>query len=76
MGVDLSGSNISVTEKALNGAQVGAIHEKVGGKTMTKSVRGDMFGDASKTGIFLNDTLNRARTKSTKISRGVRNILI
>lgn len=43
---------------------------------MAESVRGDMFGDASKTGILLNDTLNRARTKSTKISRGVRNILI
>lgn len=76
MGIDLGGSNVSVTEKTLNGTQVGAIHEKVGGKTMAEGVRGDMFGDASKTGILLNDTLNRARTKSTKISRGVRNILI
>lgn len=76
MCIDLGGSNVSVTEKTLNGTQVGAIHEKVGSKTMTKSVRGDMFGDASKTGILLNDTLNRAGTKSAKISRGVRNILI
>ena len=45
MGVDLGGANIGMTKKSLNGADIGAIHEEVGGKGMTKSVGGDVLSD-------------------------------
>ncbi len=35
-----------MAEKGLDRAKIGAVHEKVGSKRMTKSVGGNMFGNA------------------------------
>lgn len=43
---------------------------------MTKGVGGDVFGDAGKAGIFLDNPFDRTWTESAKIARGVRYILI
>ena len=59
MGVDLGSGDIGVSKHGLNGADVGAIHQEIGGEAMSQSVRGNMFGDTGKFGIFLDDTLDR-----------------
>lgn len=43
---------------------------------MTESVGGDVFGDASETGVFFDHTLNGARGDAAKITRGVGGLLI
>lgn len=52
MGVDLCRADITVAKHTLDAANIGAIHEKVGGKAVAHGVRADVFGDASKAGIF------------------------
>lgn len=76
VGVDLSGGDVGVAEKALDGAEVSAIHNEVGSKGVTKGVGGDVFGDAGDAGIFLNDALNRTGSKAAKIARGGDGLLV
>ena len=58
MGVNLRGSNISVTEQALNRTDVSAVHEEIGGKTMAQSMGSDVFSDTGKSGVFADDAFN------------------
>ncbi len=46
VGVDQGGFDIFVTEKFLDGADVVAVFEEVGGEGMTEGMAGDVFGDA------------------------------
>lgn len=56
--VDLSSGNVGMAEEGLDGTKIGAVHDEIGGKRMTKSVGGDMFGDAGNAGVFFDETLN------------------
>ncbi len=71
VGVDLGGGDVGVAEHGLDGAEIGAIHKEVGGKTMAESVRGDMLGDAGKLGISLDDALDGAGSETPIIAGGV-----
>lgn len=44
--IDLRSRDTAVPEHALHAANVGAIHEQVGGETVAHRVRADMLGDA------------------------------
>lgn len=52
MGINLSGGNISMTQKLLDGAQVGAIIQQMGGKAVPEGVGMDLMGDISLKGIL------------------------
>ena len=52
VGINLSGSNVGVTEHHLNRADIGAIGKQVSGKTVADDVRSDFFGDAGLDGIL------------------------
>lgn len=46
MEIDFCGQNIAVTQERLNGPQVGAVVQKVGGKAVFEGVRRNMFIDS------------------------------
>lgn len=46
MSVDLRGADVGVAEHHLDRADVGAVLEKVGGKTMAQTVRRNSLGNA------------------------------
>ena len=46
MGVDLGGLDTGVAEQFLDGANIGATFEQMGGKAMAKSMARGMFGNA------------------------------
>lgn len=71
VGIDLGSGDVGVAEHGLDGAEIGAIHKEVGGKTMAESVRGDMLGDAGKLGISLDDALDGAGSETPIIAGGV-----
>ena len=54
--VDLSGADVGVAEHGLDGAEVGTVHEKVGGKGMAQSVRRHMFRDAGEASVFFDNS--------------------
>ncbi len=58
MGVDLGGADVGVAEHGLNGAEVGAVHEEVGGEAVTEGVGGDVFRDAGLLCVGLDDTFD------------------
>lgn len=58
VGVDLGGGDVGVTEHGLDRANVGAVHEEVGGETVTEGVRGDVFCDAGFFGVELDDAFD------------------
>lgn len=58
VGVDLGGANVGMAEHGLDGADVGAIHEKVGCERVTESVRGNMLRDAGEASVFFDDALD------------------
>jgi len=60
VGVNLGGGDIGVAEEALDAADVGAVHEQVGGETVAQGVRGDVFGDAGGFGVALYEALDAA----------------
>lgn len=74
--VDLGGGNVGVTEEGLDRAQVGAVHKKVGGKTVTQSMRSDMFGDAGVASVSLDDALNTSGGETAIVARGGRDLEI
>lgn len=69
--VDLGGADVAVAEEGLDGADVGAVHEKVGSEAVAESVGGDVLGDAGGAGVFLDDALDAARGEAAEIARGV-----
>ena len=71
MGVDLGGADVGVAEHGLDGAEVGAVHEEVGGEAVTEGVGGDVFGDASHAGVFLDDALDGTGGKAAIIAGSV-----
>lgn len=71
MGVNLSGTDVAVAEERLDRAKIGAVHKEVSGERMAESVWGNVFGDASKTGIFFDNALNRASGEAAKIARSI-----
>lgn len=60
-----------MAEEGLDGADVGPVHEEVGGEGMTESVWGDMFGDICKTGIFFDNPGDGTGSEAAKIARSV-----
>jgi len=46
VGINLSRGDTTVAKQELNGAQVRAVTEEIGGETMTQSVRCNWFCDA------------------------------
>ena len=71
VGVDLGGGNVGVAEHGLNGAEIGAVHEEVGGEGVTEGVRGDVLGDAGGAGATFDNALNAAGGEATIISGSV-----
>ena len=65
-----------MTEKGLDGADVGAVHEKIGSKRVAKGVRRDVLGDAGHFGVFFYDTLDGARGETAKIAGSVNGLLV
>ena len=52
MGVDHGGADVFVSEQFLDGADVVAVLEEVGGKGVAKGMTGDTFSDAGFAGGF------------------------
>lgn len=75
MGVNLSGANVGVAEHGLDRADVGTVHEEIGGEAVAESMRGDMFGDAGRAGVFFDNTFNRAGSEPAKVARGINGAL-
>lgn len=69
--IDLGGRNVGVTEESLDRAEVGAVHQKVGGERMTKSVGRDVLRDAGGAGVFFDNTLDGAGSETTIVAGGV-----
>lgn len=63
-----------MTEHSLNGTKISTVHEKIGGKRMTKRMWSDVFGNASKFGVFFDNSLNRTRSKTTIVARGINGV--
>ena len=51
MGINLGGGNIGMTEKELDGTEICASFQEVGGKGMAQDVRGHLRGNASVQGV-------------------------
>ena len=60
MGVDLRGRDVGVAEELLHGAEVGAVHEEVGGKAVAEEVRVDLVRDARLCGACDDEALDGA----------------
>lgn len=71
VGVDLGGGDVGVAEHGLDGTDVGAVHEQVGGEAMAKSMRRDVLGNAGCVGVFLDDAFDRARSEAAEITRSI-----
>lgn len=69
--VDLGCGDVGVTEKSLNGAKVGAVHEEIGCERMTESMRGDVLSDAGGFGIFFDNALDRTGGQAAIVSRSI-----
>ena len=68
MGIDLGGGDIAVPQHRLNRAQVGAIHQQVGGERVAQGVGSDMLRDAGCLSIFTDDSLDRAGSQTTSFA--------
>ena len=68
MGVDLGGGDIAVPQHRLNRAQVGTIHQQIGGERVAQSVRGDVLSDAGCLSIFTDDSLDRAGSQAASFA--------
>lgn len=63
MRIDLRGCDRSVAEHCLDGANIGAVAEEVGGVGVAQSMRADFFAyDACLSCIFLDYSLDTARS--------------
>ena len=71
VGVNLGGRDVGVAEHGLDRAEIGAVHEEVGGEAVAESVGGDMFRNAGFAGVFLDDAFDRAGGKAAIIAGSV-----
>ena len=69
--VDLGGGDVGVAEHGLDGAEVGAIHEKVGSEAVAEGVWGNVLGDTGHFGVFLDDTLDGARSEAAEVAGSI-----
>lgn len=76
MGVDLGGADVGVTEEGLDGADIGTIHEEIGGEGMAEGVRGDVLGDAGLPRVFFDHALDGSRREAAVVARGVDGALV
>ncbi len=58
VGVDLGSADVGMAEHGLDGAEVSAVHEEVGGEAVAESVRGDMLRDAGFFCVGLDDAFD------------------
>ena len=68
VGVDLGGRRIIKTKHRLNRAQVGTIHQQVGGERVAQGVGSDMLSDAGCLSIFADDSLDRAGSQTASFA--------
>lgn len=76
VGVDLGGGDVGVAEHGLDGAEVGAVHEEVGGEAVAEGVGGDVLCDASFAGVFLDDTFDGAGSEAAEVAGSVEFALV
>ncbi len=69
--VDLGGGDVGVAKHCLDGANVGAVHEEIGGKAVAESVGGNVLRDAGFFGVGLNDAFDGAGGEATIVAGGV-----
>lgn len=62
-GIDLGGGDVGMTEHFLNGAEVCAASEEMGGKAMAKEVRLHFVAQAAEGGVALNPIPNGLSTE-------------
>ena len=67
MGVNLRGGNAGVAEQGLDGADVRAVLQEVGGKAMAQRMRGNFFDNAGQAAIFFYNALDLARGQAWNI---------
>ena len=60
MGVDHGGFDIFVSEEFLDGADIVAVLEEMGGEGMAGGVATDVFGDVGRSGGLIEGFLNAA----------------
>ena len=60
VGIDLGGGYVGVAEEGLDGAEVGAVFEEVGGEGVADDVGSDLSGDTGLYRVALHDALDRA----------------
>lgn len=70
MGIDLRRADICVPQEVLNIADIGALFEEMGGKTMTKRMKWDFFGDDSSFASLFKYFLSRPRCEFTSLITG------
>ena len=64
VGVHLGGGQADVTEQFLDGAQIRAHLEQVGGERVAQAVRGDTHADAGAQAVALHEPLHRPRAQA------------
>lgn len=69
--VNLGGANVGVAKHSLDAAEVGAVHQEVGGEGVAEGVRGDVFGDAGGSCVVVDDALDGAGGEATEVAAGV-----
>jgi len=68
VGVDLGRADVGVAEHGLDAAEVGAVHEEVGGERVAQSVWSDVFGDAGEFGVVVDDALDAAGSETAEVT--------
>lgn len=68
MGVDLGGGDIAMPQHRLDRAQVGSIHQQIGGERVAQSVGSDMLRDAGCLSIFTDNSLDRAGSQTASFA--------
>lgn len=58
VGVELRGGNACVSEHGLDAADVRAVAEQVGGKTVPEHMRGYFFSHAGEHGVLMDEALH------------------
>ena len=76
VGIDLSCGDVGVSEEGLDRAEVGAVHEEVGGERVAEGMRGNMFSDSGGASVFFDNTLDGAGGEAAEIAGGVDSVLI
>lgn len=59
-----------MAEHGLDGAEVGAVHEEIGGEAVAEGVGGDVLGDTGDASALFDDTLDAAGRKAAEVAGG------